>query len=232
MFKRTLILMLSIFFILAVMGCVKRIPLNYEQTRPNSLVQIKTVTGKTCEGLVRNKKPSFVVIQVDKNDRNKIAKINRDDIASIIGQKEYVYDAAGNVISDWEIDRVKKNKHLLLYAIGGGGISLGASFFIGSLINRGIDDVDQGNNAMWATTAVGTTIGTILFSRAGSQKDRLAAIDQIREYRYELAKKQAEKERLKRKKIQEEIQRLKAERQKQNEEMKKLMEKAKKKNKK
>ncbi|OQX83023.1 hypothetical protein B6D60_11185 [candidate division KSB1 bacterium 4484_87] len=129
----------------------------------------------------------------------------------------------------WRLQWERKNTYL--YTVGGMGLSFGLSFFIGSLINRGMDDVDQGKTAMWITTGVGTAIGTFLFAKVGAKKDRAVAIDKIRKERYELAKKKAEEERLKRKKIVDEIERLRQERKKQDEELKRLMEEKKKKKK-
>lgn len=225
-FLMPLVFALTLFM---VMGCASKMQLAYEQTRTNALVEIKTVTGKSCNGLIRAKKPSFLVIQTDKNDSKKLAKIDRDDIAFIAGPKQYVYDGSDNIISDWEIDKTKKSNNFLLFTLGGGGLSFGASFFMGSLLNRGMEDPDEGKQAMWATTAVGTAIGTFLFARAGAKRDRLAAIELIRNQRFDQAKKLAEEEKLKRKKIQEELDRLKAERKQQDEEIKKLMEESKKK---
>ncbi len=213
--------------LLTMVGCASKLQLSYEQTKPHALVEIKTVTGNSCQGLVRAKKPSFLVIQTDKNNNKKLAKINREDIASITGEKNCVYDGADNIISKWEIDSVKTNNNLWLFAIGGGGLSFGASFFAGSLINRGTEDVEQGKQLMWATTAVGTTVGTFLFARAGARRDRLVAIETIRNQRFEEAKKLAEQERLKRKKIQDELEKLKAERKQQDDQIKQLMEQTK-----
>ena len=107
----------------------------------------------------------------------------------------------------------------MLYTIGGGGLSFGASFFIGSVLSRRFDDADQGRTAMWTTAAAGTVLGTILFAKAGAKHDRYIAIEKIREQRIELAKKQAKQERLKRMELQEELKKMKAERKKQDEEI-------------
>jgi len=209
-------------------GCAKRVVINYDNVRPNSLVKIKTTDGKSCEGIIKAKKPSILVMQLDKS-RQKLTKIERKKISKITGQKNYVLDTQNKIISEWEIESKKSNNNFLLYTLGGGGLSFGASFFLGSLINRSMDDIDQGKTAMWSTAAVGTVIGTTLFAKAGAKRDRFAAIEKIRDQRVELAKKHAEQDRVKRKKIQAELDKLKAERKKQEEEILRLKNKAKKK---
>lgn len=212
-------------------GCAKRIPISYDQAQPEALVQIQTVTGKSVTGIVRAHKKSFVILQTNKYDKKSLVKINQDEIAAIQGSERVDQDALGKIISPWEIEQRTERKNTYLYTVGGMGLSFGLSFFIGSLINRGMDDVDQGKTAMWITTGVGTAIGTFLFAKVGAKKDRAVAIDKIRKERYELAKKKAEEERLKRKKIVDEIERLRQERKKQDEELKRLMEEKKKKKK-
>ena len=220
-------MILMIFLVLSG-GCAKRVVINYDQLKPNSLVKIKTISGKSGEGIIKSKKPSFLIMRFDKNSK-KLTKINRDAISCITGHKTYVHDDQNKIISEWEIDGKKGNNNLLLYSIGGGGVSFGASFFLGSLLNRRFEDVDQGRTAMWTTAAVGTILGTTLFAKSGAKHDRNIAIDKIREQRIELAKKQAEQERLKRKKLHEELKKMKAERKKQDEEIMLLKKKAEKK---
>ncbi len=229
MAKKTSVWGVVFIFSLFFVGCAKRIPIAYNQAQPQALVKIQTVSGKTVTGIVRANKPSFVILQTDKNRKDALVKINHNEIKTIQGYQNVERDALGKIISPWEIEKRTGNKNKLLYTAGGLGLSFGISFFIGSLINRGIDDVDKGETAMWTATGVGTAVGTFLFARAGARKDRRIAVNKIRKERFEIAQKKAEEERLKRKKILEEIERLKAERRRQDEELKKLMEKAKKK---
>lgn len=212
-------------------GCARFIPISYQQAQPQAFVKIKTVSGKTVTGIVRANRADFVILQVDKRRNDSLVKINQNEISSIWGEKETEQDALGKIISPWEIQSRTGSKNKILYSVGGMGLSFGISFFIGSLIYRAIDDVEQGKTALWSTTGIGTAIGTFLFARSGAKKDREMALEKIRQERYELAQKKAEEERLKRKKIMEEIERLKKERQKQDEELRKLKEQAKKKKK-
>ena len=221
---------LTVFVFLLIFsgGCAKRVFINYNEVKPNALVTIETKNGKSCEGIIQAKKPSFLVMQLNKFNKS-LTKIERENIYQISGQKEYILDTQNKVISEWEIESKKNNNNFLLYTLGGGGLSFGLSFFLGSLINRSMDDIDQGKTAMCSTAAGGTVLGTILFASAGAKRDRHVAIEKIRDQRIELAKKHTQQERLKRKKIQEELEKLKAERKKQEEEILRLKNKAKKK---
>jgi len=224
--KRNLFSVIPVVILLIAAGCAKRIAISYEQAKPEALVEIKTKSKKTGEGIIRAKKPSFLAMQFNKNS-NKLTKIKRNNIYSITGQKKYAYDSQGKILSEWEIDKNKTNKNVYLYSLGGAGLSFGVSFFLGTLINRGMsDDVDKAETAMWATTAIGTTVGTLLFAKKGAKRDRTIAINQIREQRIKLAKERVEKEKLKQRKIQQELGKIKAERTKQNEEMELLKKKA------
>jgi KaiC/GvpD/RAD55 family RecA-like ATPase len=224
--KNLAVILVLVCFLVFFNGCAKRVLLNYDDVKLNSLVQIKTIKGNFCQGIVQKKDSSFLVMQLDKYN-DKLTKIERDKIATIAGQQNYALDAQNQVISEWEIDQIKESNNLLLYSIGGAGLSFGASFFVGSLLNRSLNDVDLGRTVMWATTAVGTVVGTTFFAKAGAKRDRFVAVEKIREQRVELAKQQVEQERLKRLKIQEELQKVKEERKRQDEEISKLKEQTK-----
>jgi hypothetical protein len=211
-------------------GCAKRIPISYDQAKPNALVKIQTFSGQSCSGVIQKKEANYLVLKESKYD-NHPTKINRDEIASISG-RDFVHDGTGEIISEWEIEENRENKNLLLYTIGGVGLSFGASFFIGSLINRNADDADEGKRLMWGTTIVGTATGTYLFAKAGRKRDRLLAIEELREQRFKLAKERYDSQKIKSDSIRKELEKEKAERAKQQEELKRLKEKAQKKKKK
>lgn len=224
--ERHLILYVIIGSLLTVIGCAKRIPLSYEQAQPNALVKITTLSGETCSGLIREKNSDYLSLRVDRN-ASSVLKINRDDIASM-SSNEAVYDASGSIISEWEIDERQGNKNFWIYTLGGAGLSFGASFFIGSLINRGLDDQEQGEKVMWTTTAAGTSVGTFLFARSGKKRDHNTAIEEIRETRFKSAKDRFETEKSKRKVIHQELEKEKSERAKQEAEIERLKEQIKK----
>ena len=221
--ERQLILSIFICSLFIVAGCAKRIPLNYNQAQPDAIVKIKTLSGETLSGEVQKNESAFLVLKQNKNKEN-LTKINRNEIAEI-SAKDLIDDGNGKVISEWDIQDQQGNSNFLLYTVGGAGLSFGASFFIGSLIHRSMDDTDKGNKFMWTTTAVGTALGTYLFARSGCKRDRMSAIEEIREQRYLAARQQIESEKLKRKSVQQKLDKERAEREKQEEELKRLKEK-------
>lgn len=212
--------------LLITVACAKRIPISYDQAQPNALVKIQTFTGQIIHGAIQKKQTDYLLIKENKF-QNQLTRIKREDIASI-SSHEFVYDGQGEIISEWDIQKKQRNKNLLLYSVGGAGLCFGTSFFIGSLIHRSLDDSDQGRNIMWATTALGTAAGTYLFAKSGRKRDRILAIEEIREQRFIFAKDQFEAQKQKHKSIQHELEKEKAEQAKRREELKQLQEKIKK----
>jgi hypothetical protein len=131
-----------------------------------------------------------------------------------------VYDEAGVPISEQEIQREKKSTNLALYAIGGGALSFGLSFFLGSLASRASDD-DKA--ILWGSTAAGATIGTVIFAKLGANRDRLMAIERIKDRRQKRASEELESERQRRARIEAEKRALEAERIRQEEERRRLL---------
>jgi hypothetical protein len=227
---RHLILCFLLSSLLITIGCAKRIPISYDQAQPNALVKIQTFSGQIINGAIQKKHADYLLIQENKF-QNELTKIMREDIASISG-REFVYDGQGEIISEWQIQEKQRNKNFLLYSVGGAGLCFGTSFFIGSLIHRNLDDSDQARKIMWATTALGTAAGTYLFAKSGRKRDRILAIEEIREQRFKFAKDQFEAQNQKHKSILHELEKEKAEQAKRREELKQLQEKIKKNNKK
>lgn len=228
--SRHLILYFLVGSLLMNFGCAKRIPINYDEIKPNALVKIHTFSGQTCNGVIQEKKIDYLLLKIDRND-NHLTTIKREEIASITGH-EFVYDGVGEIISEWEIQENQRNKNFLLYTVGGVGLSFGASFFIGSLIHRNLDDAENGGKVLWGTTALGTAAGTYLFAKTGKKKDRYFAIEQIREERFKAARNQIDDRKKRRDSIQQQLEKEKAEREKQQQELKLLQEKIKTKKKK
>lgn len=191
----------------------------------NSLVNIKTSSGASYEGVVKLKKPSFIVLNTSRISTNE-KKIERTSI-DYIKTTPPIFDYQKNVISEWEIDDQKGTKNTWLYTIGGAGLSFGASFFAGSLVHRGMSESDNKDEVLWGITGTGTLIGTALFLNTGRKRDREAAILAIRERRYELAKKEMAQKKIKHKEIYQDLEKEKKERAKQKAEMKRLMDRIK-----
>ncbi len=228
--SRHLILYFLIGSLLISFGCAKRILINYDEIKPNALVKIHTFSGQTCDGVIQEKQIDHLRLKVNRND-NHLKTIKREEIASITG-REFVYDGMGEIISEWEIQENQGNKNFLLYTIGGAGLSFGASFFIGSLIHRSLDDAGNGGKILWGTTALGTAAGTYLFAKTGKKRDRYFSIEQIREERFKAARNQIDDQKKKRGSIQQQLEKEKAEREKQQQQLKLLQEKIKTKKKK
>ncbi|NIR51809.1 hypothetical protein GWO43_24850 [candidate division KSB1 bacterium] len=140
------------------------------------------------------------------------------------------YDEARKPISEREISHHKSNKNLLFYTLGGGSLSFGTGFFIGTLVDRGLDD-DRNDAALWGTAAAGAVIGSVIFARQGSIKDRNQAIETIKEIRKEKAAKRLTEIKSRRKKMEKERKSLEEIRKQQEAERERLKEKIEKKKK-
>ncbi|RMD91558.1 MAG: hypothetical protein D6813_07445 [Calditrichaeota bacterium] len=140
-----------------------------------------------------------------------------------------VYDDTGIQITEQEINHYKKNKNFVLYSIGGGALSFGASFFLGTLIERGVSDNSDNTSALWITTAAGTGLGTVLFAAWGKQRDRNQAIELVKEMREIKLEKKLAQEKKRRERLEAEKKALEAERERLEKERAKLIEKIKKK---
>ena len=66
------------------------------------------------------------------------------------------------------------------FGIGGGLLSLGASFFVGSMMAQ---EAEEGGTILAAVTGAGTILGTSLFIHAGKKQDRKEAIQRIQKER-------------------------------------------------
>ena len=92
-------------------------------------------------------------------------------------------DEKGQPIKQSEVDKVKTNNNAFLHALGGGALSFGASFFAGSMINRGISDDDGSQTPLWVITGLGTAVGTALFAQTGRVHDHNQAVETVKEMR-------------------------------------------------
>ncbi len=131
-------------------------------------------------------------------------------------------DDAGRPISMDEVNARKGNSNLILFAIGGGALSFGASFFIGSLVDRSANDPKH--TALWVTTGIGTAAGLAYFIHQGRVRDFNLAVEEIRRERLQGLSKKLDEEKRRREQIEAEKRRLLMERQRQEEERRKLLE--------
>lgn|GEM_PF-517293 len=163
--------------LLILLGCAKRIyNVNYDEVERTNRVEVMLVSGRKVVGSIFKAEPHQLTILL--KDR-KLRAVAKSSIRSI-KRKPPVYDEYGRGISEEEILSVQTKRNTLIYGIGGGALSFGASFFIGSLAAQ---DSASGGTVLATSTLAGGGLGTYLFVRAGEAKDRKEAIEKIREKR-------------------------------------------------
>lgn len=161
----------------------------------------------------------------------KISSISLLCIAAVLhsgcAHRSLLIDEAGQPISTSEVQKHRKNHRALLYTVGGGALSFGASFFIGSLADRRSDDGDH--SALWIVTGAGTAMGTFIFFQHGRTRDFNAAVELVKEDRRSRVNAQLSEEEKRQSAISSEISKLQEERRKQEEERQRLLEEIRKK---
>ncbi len=168
-----LVLLGSIIFI----GCATRFyDVKYDEVERTNYVEVMLASGNKAVGTIFKLEPYQLTLL--KEDR-KLVQVNKSSIRSI-RRKTPVYDYYGRGISEEEISSVQTNNNMVIYGIGGGALSFGASFFLGSLAAQ---DSASGGTVLPASTFAGGGLGTFLFIRAGKAKDRKVAIETIRNKR-------------------------------------------------
>lgn len=209
------ILVAVVVIVVISMGCSSRVLLSTNDLQERQTVKLELRSGESVKGKIVRCDDQILVV---KDGKGKQWRAKKSDIVRVTGP-EPVYDFTNKIISEDEIARQKTtSNNALLYSFAGGGLSLGASFFIGSMISRaGNGDLRDG--MIWGITGVGTVVGTYLFAKKGAKKDRLIAIDKIKEQRANGFEGDLDSERERRMKIQQEIERLKKEREKQQSEL-------------
>ena len=163
--------------ILLLAGCSQMQQVRYGELEPTNTVEVKLKSGATVKGTLVEAEPHQLVVQKGMMGSRSIAKA---DIASV-KRMPPVWDQFGKGISEAEINKIKTNKNSLTYGIGGGLLSFGASFFAGAVLANSISD--SSGAVLGATTGIGGVLGTVLFVKAGKNKDRNDAIEAICEDR-------------------------------------------------
>ena len=212
---RNIVIAIAGFYLIT--GCSSRIVFPVNDLQVKQTVNMQLRSGESITGDLEQIDDTIIVI-TEENGNNR--RVNKRDILQVTGT-EPVYDIQDNIISESEIEREKNNSRTWLYTIGGGGLSMGASFFLGSMVSR-IGDGDIEDGMIWGITGVGTAIGTYLFANKGAEKDRLLAIDRINGKRTNGYEGEIESEQERRNLIREEITRLRKEREEQEAELEAL----------
>jgi hypothetical protein len=162
------------FFILV--GCAKRVLVTYDHIEKTNSAEVTLTSGRKIKGTVVKTEPhQLTLLQKDQ----KLRRVTKSTIRTIM-IKQPVYDEFGNGISEEEIESVLTKRNTIIYGIGGGALSFGASFFVGSLIGH---SGEKGGTILAASTVVGSGLGTVLFVKAGKARDRHNAIEKIRDRR-------------------------------------------------
>lgn len=203
--------------------CAGNMPLKYQQLQEKQTIKVQTKQGETIKGsITKIDEKQMVILTSDQKQKN----IGSNDIGSITGPRP-VYDESGSIISDAEIAAIKTRSHSMRYLLGGGALSFGVSFFLGSLIDRQVSDEEDQGPLMWGIAGAGTVVGATLFSIMGNKKDRQMAIEQIRDQRKEAATTDLMNEKERQRRLKDELKKLEKEREQQEKEMKELQEKMK-----
>ena len=142
-------------------GCSKQVMVNYPQVEKNNWVTVTLISGQKITGNVMSAEPYMLMIQ-DKTGRQR--SVEPSQVNKISRIPSY-YDDFGNAISENEISDVKTNRNAAIFGFGGGLLSIGTSFFVGSLIAQNMDD------------------GGSVLIKAGKQQDRKEAALKIRNQR-------------------------------------------------
>ena len=130
-------------------------------------------------------------------------------------------DEKNQPITKAEVATKKTNKNFMLYTVGGGALSFGVSFFVGSMIHRSTNSEDR--TALWAITGAGTALGTALFAHNGKIRDFNHAVEAVKDSRQEGIHDNIVKEKHKQDTLAEERKKLDDERKKQEAEREELL---------
>ena len=130
-------------------------------------------------------------------------------------------DEVNQPITENEVKAKKSSKNLLLYSLGGGALSFGASFFAGSMVDRGLDS--DSRTALWVITGAGTLAGTAVFAHTGSVRDFNQAVEAVKDDRKELVDQQILGEKKKQENLTTQRKKLEDERKRQEMEREKLL---------
>ncbi len=157
-----------VFLVFILSGCTKYTMTSYDNVEATNYVIITQFSNEMITGTVTDVKPHQIIIL--ENGGFKRA-VTRSSIKSV-KLKQPVYDEFSRGISEPEIVSNQTKSNTVIYGIGGGIISCGVSFFIGSLLG-------ESGSTVALTTGVGGVLGMYLFFHAGAKKDRRDAIAKI-----------------------------------------------------
>ncbi|HHS13787.1 MAG TPA: hypothetical protein ENN03_08505 [bacterium] len=166
-------IILSVIVLTGLTGCAKRPYIHFEEAEPSNFLEIILQNGEKIQGTVMKSEPHQLVLLASQNSAISVPK----NTIRLIRRKPPVYDQFGRGISEEEIQSVKTSKNTVIYTLGGGVLSFGSSFFLGSMLGK------ESGNVLAATTLGFGTLGTFMFFRAGRAMDRREAIRTVNDIR-------------------------------------------------
>ncbi len=130
-------------------------------------------------------------------------------------------DEKSQPITKEEVAAKKKGKNFMLYAVGGGALSFGASFFVASMIHRSTNS--ENRTPLWVITGAGTALGTALFAHNGNVRDYNHAVEAVKDSRQQGIEQNIAQEKKKQDTLTEERKKLEDERKRQETEREELL---------
>lgn len=207
-------------------GCAKKTLVPFDQVLIPSEVEMKLIEGNSITAVVINKKNGNLTVKVS-NDSG-TTNIEKSKIQEIYVFKS-AYDENGQLITKKEISGEKNSKYAVIYTLGGGILGFGTGLFLSSLAYRSGDENFKVLNPI---SLGGGVLGAAYFHLVGKKRDRILAIERIREQREFAAAKFLEGKKTEREKLLQQLEEMKKEKARIDAEKKKLEEKLKKKKKK
>jgi len=188
--------------LVSLLSCAKRIPISYPELKPPIEVRLTLTAQKTLTGVILKKDNDQLVFKNEIDGKTLVLK--RNQIVKIEKIPTEV-DEGGNLITQKEIKAHKNHKNLLLFSIGGTGLSFGGGLFISSLIYRSTNKDFEVINPISIGSAV---VGAGLFAWQGEKRDKLSAVERVKEERKQQAQQQLEAERKKKEQLKQQLERL------------------------
>ena len=209
--------------LLVFSGCANRKTVSFDVLTVPAEVELELTNGTRVQGIAAEKKDGKLAVVRGAKDTLRLPRTSLRTIQVV----PPVYDEAGHLITRAEIQQEKNSRNTLLYTVGGGALSFGTGLFISSLAYRAGDGKDfRVANPISIGTGV---LGTAVFFHLGEKRDRLMAIERIKDRRKAEAERILEEKRKERERLLRQIEELKKEKARIEAEKKKLEAKKKKK---
>ncbi len=166
------------------MHCSGRKTINMNQPPSQTSVRINLANGTYQEGIiVTGDKDKLIYVNAESH---RVDTLDNFNIISVV-ESEYNYDFYGNIIPKSEINEYKNYKNTFLY--GAGGLFLGTAVGFGAFVAILAADSNQVTAANLVMAGFGIA-GAAVFGMMGYSNDFDAAVEKVRNARYEEEQKQ------------------------------------------